>query len=262
MNGIVTYLSDSTHWSGEDGVPARLLEHLGYSLGALLVVLLIALPLGLYVGHTGRGAIGIAGAANALRAVPTFGLLLFVVVGLSGYLSGDATYLLPSLLVLIILGIPAVLSNTYAGVQSVDPAARDAARGMGMTGAQVLWRVEVPNALPLIISGIRSAVLQIVATATIAAYVSLGGLGRLIIDGQQQRDYPQMLAGAVLVAVLALVIDLLLALVQRLVVSRGVTGRYRNRPVAGNEAAGSDGSDGPDGSDFAEPLTEGRVATG
>ena len=250
MNGIVTFLSDSSHWSGEDGVPHRLLQHLEYSLGALVIVLLIALPLGLYVGHTGRGAIGIAGVANALRALPTFGLLLFVVVSLSGYLSGDFSYLGPSLLVLIILGIPAVLSNTYAGVQSVDPAARDAARGMGMTGSQVLWRVEVPNALPLIISGVRSAVLQIIATATIAAYVSLGGLGRFILDGQQQRDYPQMLAGAVLVAVLALALDLLLALVQRLVVSRGVTGRYstrtsRNDPVsaalttAGREPEGS-----------------------
>ena len=250
MNGIVTFLSDSSHWSGEDGVPHRLLQHLEYSLGALVIVLLIALPLGLYVGHTGRGAIGIAGVANALRALPTFGLLLFVVVSLSGYLSGDFSYLGPSLLVLIILGIPAVLSNTYAGVQSVDPAARDAARGMGMTGSQVLWRVEVPNALPLIISGVRSAVLQIIATATIAAYVSLGGLGRFILDGQQQRDYPQMLAGAVLVAVLALALDLLLALVQRLVVSRGVTGRYSTRtsrtdpvsaalPTAGRDPEGS-----------------------
>lgn len=256
MNGIVTFLSNSEHWSGEDGVPHRLLQHVEYSLGALVVVLLIALPLGLYVGHTGRGALGIAGVANALRAVPTFGLLLFVVLGLSGYLGGDTTYLLPSLLVLIILGIPAVLSNTYAGVQSVDPAARDAARGMGMTGSQVLWRVEVPNALPLIISGVRSAVLQIVATATIAAYVSLGGLGRLILDGQQQRDYPQMLAGAVLVAVLALVMDLLLALVQRLVVSRGVTGRYRDR------AAASAASDSAPADPVSATLTEGSVVTG
>jgi osmoprotectant transport system permease protein len=236
MNGMVDYLTDPAHWSGEDGIPARLSEHLGYSLGALVIVLLIALPLGLYVGHTGRGALAIAGSANALRAIPTFGLLVFAVVALSDHLSGDLYYLGPSLLVLVILGVPAVLSNTYAGVQNVDPAARDAAKGMGMTGAQVLWRVELPNALPLIISGVRSAILQIVATATIAAFVSLGGLGRLIIDGQKQRDYPQMLTGALLVALLALVIDLALALLQRQVVSRGITGRYRTTRRTPEEA--------------------------
>jgi osmoprotectant transport system permease protein len=230
MNGIVEYLTDSTHWSGPDGIPHRLLEHLGYSFGALFFVVLIGLPLGLYVGHTGRGAIAIAGTANALRALPTFGLLIFVVIGLSGRLPADFAYLGPSLLVLVILGIPAVLSNTYAGVQNVDPAARDAAKGMGMTGRQVLWRVEVPNALPLILSGIRSATLQIVATATIAAYVSLGGLGRFIIDGRAQRDYSQMGAGAVLVGLLAVALDLLMAGLQVFVVSRGLTGRYARTP--------------------------------
>jgi osmoprotectant transport system permease protein len=232
MNGMVDYLTDSTHWSGSDGIPQRLLEHLGYSFSALLFVLLIGLPLGLYVGHTGRGALAIAGTANALRALPTFGLLIFVVIALSGVLPGSISYLGPSLLVLVILGIPAVLSNTYAGVQSVDPAARDAAKGMGMTGSQVLWRVEVPNALPLILSGIRSAMLQIVATATIAAYVSLGGLGRFIIDGRAQRDYPQMAASAVLVGLLAVALDLLMAALQVLVVSRGITGRYSTTPGA------------------------------
>jgi osmoprotectant transport system permease protein len=230
VNGMVDYLSDSAHWSGAEGIPQRLLEHLGYSFGALVFVVLIGLPLGLYVGHTGRGAVAIAGTANALRALPTFGLLIFVVIALSGGLPARWTYLGPSLLVLIVLGIPAVLSNTYAGVQSVDPAARDAAKGMGMTGSQVLWRVEVPNALPLILSGIRSATLQIVATATIAAYVSLGGLGRFIIDGRAQRDYPQMAAGAVLVGLLAVILDLLMAALQTLVVSRGLTGRYGRTP--------------------------------
>ncbi len=240
MNGVIEFLSDPAHWSGQDGVPQRLLQHLGYSLTALVIALVIALPLGLYVGHTGRGAVGIAGVANALRALPTFGLLLFVVVLSTGHLRGDLAYLGPALLVLIILGVPPVLSNTYAGVANVDPSVRDAARGMGMTGQQVLWRVEVPNALPLIISGVRSAVLQIVATATIAAYVSLGGLGRFIIDGQQQRDYPQMLAGAVLVALLALVIDLVLATVQRFVVSRGITGRH----AKGRSTRAADGGAG------------------
>jgi osmoprotectant transport system permease protein len=143
------------------------------------------------------------------------------------------------LLVLVILGIPSVLSNTYAGVQSVDPAARDAAQGMGMTGSQVLWRVEVPNALPLILSGIRNATLQIVATATITAYISLGGLGRFIVDGLAQRDYPQMASGAVLVAALALLLDAILAGIQRLVVSRGITGRYAAGAVTAEAVEGS-----------------------
>jgi osmoprotectant transport system permease protein len=238
VNGVVDFLSDSTHWSGSEGIPQRLLEHLGYSFGALIFVILIGLPLGLYVGHTGRGAVAIAGTANALRALPTFGLLIFVVIALSGTLPGRVAYLGPSLLVLIVLGIPAVLSNTYAGVQSVDPAARDAAKGMGMTGSQVLWRVEVPNALPLILSGIRSATLQIVATATIAAYVSLGGLGRFIIDGRAQRDYPQMAAGAVLVGLLAVILDLLMAALQVVVVSRGLTGRYARTPRGGRTDPG------------------------
>lgn len=226
MNGVGAFLTSSVNWSGDDGIPHRLLQHLDYTFGALFFVILIGLPLGLYVGHTGRGGVAIAGTANALRALPTFGLLVYVVIALSGHLPGEWSYLFPSLLVLVVLGIPSVLSNTYAGVQNVDPAARDAAKGMGMTDWQVLWRVEVPNALPLIISGIRNAILQIVATATITAYVSLGGLGRFILDGLAQRDYPQMAAGAILVSVLAIVLDLLMAGLQLLVVSRGITGRY------------------------------------
>jgi osmoprotectant transport system permease protein len=225
---IVDFLGNGANWTGSDGIPHRVLEHLEYTFLALVVVCAIALPLGLYVGHTGRGSVAIAGTANALRALPDFGLLVYVVLLISGRLPARLAYLLPSIMVLVILGIPAVLSATYAGVQNVDPAARDAAKGMGMTGSQVLWRVEVPNALPLIISGVRSSMLQIVATATIAAYVSLGGLGRYILDGQAVRDYSQMAAGAVLVGGLAIVLDQLVAGVQRLVVSPGVTGRQRS----------------------------------
>jgi len=236
MGVIWDYLGNGSHWSGPEGVPARVVEHLEYTFLALVFVCLIALPLGLFVGHTGRGSVAIAGTANALRALPDFGLLVYVVLLISGRLPAGLAYLLPSVLVLVILGIPAVLSATYAGIQAVDPAARDAAKGMGMTGSQVLWRVEVPNALPLILSGVRSSMLQIVATATIAAYVSLGGLGRFIIDGQSQRDYSQMAAGAVLVGLLAIVLDLIVAGIQRVVVSPGVTGRFRTagprrRPV-------------------------------
>jgi len=175
---IVDFLGNGANWSGSEGIPHRVLEHLEYTFLALVFVCAIALPLGLYVGHTGRGSVAIAGTANVLRALPDFGLLVYVVLLISGNLPATLAYLLPSIIVLVVLGIPAVLSGTYAGIRNVDPAARDAAKGMGMSGTQVLWRVEVPNALPLIISGIRSSMLQIVATATIAAYVSLGGLGR------------------------------------------------------------------------------------
>jgi osmoprotectant transport system permease protein len=126
----------------------------------------------------------------------------------------------------VVLAIPPILSGAYAGVGGVDPAARDAAKGMGMRGSEVLRHVEIPCAMPLIFSGIRSAMLQVIATATIAAVVSLGGLGRFLIDGLAIRDTPQTASGAILVALLALLVDLALALVQRLVVSPGLTGRY------------------------------------
>lgn len=228
IDDIAAYLSAAEHWSGPDGIPARLGEHVYYCALALAIALVVALPLGLLIGHTGKGTALVSGLANALRALPTIGLLVFFVVLISPHIQGkgDAAYLIPSEIVLVLLAVPSILSNTYAGVQNVDRAARDAARGMGMTGAQVLFKVELPCALPLILSGIRSASLQLVATATIAAYVSLGGLGRFVFDGQAQRDYPQMASGALLVAALALTVDLTLAAFQRLVVSPGISGRF------------------------------------
>jgi osmoprotectant transport system permease protein len=225
---IFNWLTDPDHWSGPDGIPTRIAEHLQYSLIALAIAVLIGLPIGLLIGHTGRGTVVVAAVANSLRALPTIGLLIFFVVLISPHVhgKGDAAYLIPTEIVLILLAIPSILSNTYAGVQNVDPAARDAARGMGMTGSQVLFKVELPCSLPLIMSGIRSATLQVIATTTIAAYVSLGGLGRYVFDGQSQQDYPQMSSGAVLVALLALAADLVLAMVQRVIVSRGISGRY------------------------------------
>ncbi len=244
INQVLQWLTDSAHWSGQDGVPTRLLEHLQYCAIALLIAVVIALPIGLLIGHTGKGTGVVAGIANSLRALPTIGLLIFFVVLLSPHIQGkgDAAYLIPAEIVLVLLAIPSILSNTYAGVQNVDPAARDAAAGMGMTGSQVLFRIELPCALPLILSGFRSAALQVVATATIAAYVSLGGLGRFVFDGQAQQDYPQMASGALLVAALAVIVDLVLAGVQRGVVSRGLSGRYRT-----GTASALQGESGPAG---------------
>jgi osmoprotectant transport system permease protein len=225
------WLLDSSHWQSSPlglGITDQVYNHLIYSLYALVIAVVIALPLGLVIGHTGR-ATWLITAANAVRALPTVGVLILLVVIISPHYQGrtDTGYLIPTEIVLVLLAIPPILSNTFAGVQNVDGAARDAAYGMGMTSRQVLRRVELPIALPLIFSGFRSATLQVIATATIASYVTLEGLGRFIYDGLAQQDYAQMISGGLLVALLALVADLVLALVQRFVVSPGITGRAR-----------------------------------
>jgi acetyl-CoA carboxylase carboxyl transferase subunit alpha len=175
---ILAWLTDGTHWQGDDGILRRTTEHLGYSLTALLIAALLAIPLGLYIGHSGRGRFLVVNAVGAARAIPSLGLLLLAVLWLGPKLSGDLAFLAPAGLVLVVLAIPPILSGAYAGVEGVDPDARDAAKGMGMRGREVLRHVELPCALPLIMSGIRSATLQVIATATIAAVVGLGGLGR------------------------------------------------------------------------------------
>jgi osmoprotectant transport system permease protein len=216
------WLTDPANWSGPRGIWAQLVTHLLLSFLALFLAALIAVPLGLYIGHTGRGRVVVVNLAGGFRAIPSLGVLFIAVLLLLPRLSGEAAFVVPSVIVLVVLAIPPVLSGVYAGVQQVDPAARDAARGMGMTGGQVLTQVEIPCALPLIFSGLRSAMLQIIATATIAAVVGLGGLGRFLIDGQATRDYAEMAGGALLVAGLALGVDFVFGLAQRLVVSPGL----------------------------------------
>lgn len=237
---VLKWLNDPGHWHDSalfgDGIITQLTRHVEYSLVAVLIALLIALPAGLAIGHTGR-ATWLVSAANAIRSLPTVGVLVLLVVMIAPHFHGRTSkgYLIPTEIVLVLLAIPAILANTFAGVQNVDPAVRDAAYGMGMTGPQVLTRVELPNSLPLIFSGVRSAALQVIATATVASYVPLGGLGRFIYDGLGQHDFPQMISGGVLVAALALVAELVLATIQRYTVSRGLTGRYSTKaagPVA------------------------------
>ncbi|GAA2251739.1 ABC transporter permease [Streptomyces atrovirens] len=212
------FFSDSAHWHGYDGIPQRFLEHLQYSLLALTVAAAVGLPVGLLTGHTGRGGNALAFVANAARALPSFGLLVLAVL-LIGF------GLLPVMIPLVVLAVPPILVTTYEAVRSVDPAPVDAARGMGMHESRILFQVEVPVALPLILSGLRSAAIQIVSTATIAAYVSLGGLGRYIIDGLYQRDYEKVVGGATLVAVLALLTLAVFWAAGRLAVSPGVRRR-------------------------------------
>jgi len=225
MTGAFEWLTNGANWSGNSGVLARLLEHLWYTMIALAIAVVIALPIGAAIGHTGRFTGLVSGLANALRALPTLGLLILLALWGLHNLKGDIALLGPTIAVLVILAVPPILSNTYAGIATVDPAARDAAKGMGMTGRQVLTKVEFPVALPLIMSGIRSAFLQVVATATIAAVISLGGFGRYVLDGLKQQNYAMMVSGAILVAVLAILGDRILALIAHFVVSPGLTGR-------------------------------------
>ena len=221
---LLSWFTDPENWTGEDGIPHRTLQHLEYTAVTLVIAALIAIPIGLWVGHTGR-ARWLVSLANSLRAVPTLGLLFAVALWLGPKISGDLAFTIPSVSVLVLLAIPPLLAGTYAGIEAVEPAARDAAKGVGMSPLQVLRQVELPNALPLLFSGVRSATLQVVATATIAAFVGLGGLGRYLIDGIALGDYPQTAGGAVLVAGLAVVLDGVFALVQRRTVSPGLSGR-------------------------------------
>jgi osmoprotectant transport system permease protein len=209
VSETVDWLTDSAQWSGDDGVPHRMVEHLGYTVETVVIASLIAIPLGLWIGHTGRFRTAAVAVTGAMRALPTLGLLTGIVL-----LTGIG--LTPPLIALVVLAVPPLLAGGYAGLESVDRQTIDAARAIGMTEWQILRKVEIPLALPLIVGGIRSATLQVVATATVAAFVSLGGLGRYIIDGQAVQDYPQMLGGSVLVVVLALVLDGVFAGLQRL----------------------------------------------
>ena len=203
-----SWLGDSAHWSGVDGVPHRLLEHLGYTALTVGIAAVIALPLGLWIGHSGRLRALAVALTGALRALPTLGVLTWMVLW-------RGIGLAPATVALVVLAIPPLLAGAYAGLEAVDRSTIDAARAIGMTEWQILVGVEIPLALDLIIGGVRSAVLQVVATATIAAYIGLGGLGRYLIDGIAVRDYAQMLSGSIVIVVLALVLDGLFALVQR-----------------------------------------------
>ena len=218
--GILDFLLDARYWQWDnvDGFPHRLLEHLQYSAIALVIAFVLAFPVGLLIGHTNRGAFLAINLGNAGRALPTLGVLMMV-------LALVGTGLFPVTVALVVLAVPPILTSTYAGVRAVAPATTDAARGVGMTEWQIVVGVELPNALPIVFGGVRTAALQVISTATFAAYVGLGGMGRYIFDGVALRDYPRIVAGAVVLALLAVVVDLGLNAAQRLMVSPGVNGR-------------------------------------
>jgi len=211
------WVTTSANWHGSDSIPQQLVAHLGYSGLPLLIAALIAIPAGVVIGHTGRGAVVVVNLANAGRAIPTLGLLVLLAVEFGFSLF---TWLIP----LVALAIPPILVNVYEGVAGVDPGVKDAAKGMGMTPWQQVIKVEIPIALPLILVGLRTGAIFVVATATIAAYIGLGGLGRFIIDGLASLQYGPVAGGALIIVLLALFVLGFFALLSRLLVPAGLRG--------------------------------------
>lgn len=207
LEETLAWFSDPAQWSGPSGIPWRTAQHAGYTALAVAAAAVVAIPLGLFIGHTGRWRNLAVVSTGALRALPTLGLLtllaLWVGIGLSA-----------PIIALAVL-IPPLLAGIYSGLESVDAGTVDSARAQGMTEAQVILRVELPLAMPLILGGLRSAVLQVIATATVAAFIGAGGLGRYIIDGLAVSNTPRVLGGAIVVVLLALMVDAIFAAAQR-----------------------------------------------
>jgi osmoprotectant transport system permease protein len=230
----IAWLTDPANWAGPGGIPTRLVEHLALSLAALLIAGAIGLTAGLAVGHARRGSGVAVGIATVGRAIPSFALMgLFLPLTQAI----DPQYgftIYPTLLAMAILAIPPILVNTLTGIVEVDQDLVEAARGMGFTEPQLLRRIEVPLALPVILGGLRSATVQVLATTTLGAILAFGGLGRYIVDGIAQNDDGQLYGGVVLVALLALTGEGALALVQRQV----APGAHQPRPsLESGEAA-------------------------
>ena len=219
MASIWDWFLNADNWTGSSGVPARLVEHLWISARALIIAFAIALPLGVWLGHKGRYGTLVTSIGNLGRAIPTFALLIILAswetVGVSD---------LAAIIALAIFAIPPVLTNAFVGIRDTDRTARESARGMGMTGSQVLWRVELPLSVPVVAAGIRTSTVQVVATATLAALVGGGGLGRFVVDGFGRQDITLMLAGVILVAVVCVTIELVLGGVQKVLTPRPLRG--------------------------------------
>jgi osmoprotectant transport system permease protein len=231
LGEVAAWFADPATWSGRDGIPARLWEHLWISAVSLVTAIGIGLPLGLAIGHTGRGARTVVAMANVGRAVPSLGLmgLAFILLLPVGLAIGP----LPAILALVALAVPPIVVNTYVGLREVDRELVEAARGMGMSDSGILRRVEVPIALPVILAGVRTAAVQTVATATLAAVLGGGTLGQLIIVGFNVGDQVRIFGGALLVAALSIGTELVFAAIQAAATSPGL----RGRPIAPSEPA-------------------------
>jgi osmoprotectant transport system permease protein len=217
----LAWLTDPTHWSGPNGIPVRLLEHAALSAASLGIALAIALPVGLWIGHTGRWVSVAVNSANLWRALPSLAVIA-IVLPITAALDPQAGFkLYPTAVAMVVLGVPPILVNTYAGIHGVDRDLVEAGRGQGMSERQVLARVELPLALGVLITGIRSGAVQIVATATLGAIFGFGGLGRYLVDGIAQRDTGQIFGGVILVAGLVIGTELLFVAIQRSLAPRG-----------------------------------------
>lgn len=219
------WITARAHWSGFDGIPVRAWEHVELSLVSIVVAAAIAIPVGLYIGHTRRFEFLAVSIANVGRSVPSFGILAIAYVVVNVVKPSLSFGFTPALIALVLLAIPPILTNTYVGIQAVDADTVESARGMGMSERDVLMRLEVPLAAPLVMAGLRTAAVTVVATATLAALIGGGTLGRFIVDGFAQSDTPKLIAGAMLVAVLAIATEVVFG-----VVERAVTPRTDSRP--------------------------------
>lgn len=220
---VVHWFASPAHWHGPDGIPNRVGEHVLMSVVATLAAIAIALPIGLVLGHYGRGG-GIAiNISNIGRAIPSFALLVL-------FLQLTGLGAIPAFLALVVLAIPPIVTNGYVGMRNVDQGLLDAAKGIGMRADQILLKVELPTAVPVVMAGVRTAGVQVVATATLAAIVSWGGLGRFIVDGLNNLDYAEVFAGALMVAVLAGIAEILLALLEYVLTPVGLRRVSRKSP--------------------------------
>jgi osmoprotectant transport system permease protein len=217
MSELLAWLTGPGTWQGGTGIPVRVLEHVAMSAVSVLVATLIALPVGLWVGHTGRLATAAINIANIGRAVPSYAIIVMVLPLSLAINPQYGLNVIPTFLAMVLLAIPPILVNAYAGLQAVDRDLLEAGRGMGLREGQVLRTLELPLAAPVIIGGFRTAVLNVIATATIGAVVGFGGLGRFIIDGVAKgtAGLGELIGGAMLVTALAIGVDVVLALVQR-----------------------------------------------
>lgn len=206
---LLRYLGDADHWWGPAGIVHRVEQHLVFTAVAVALAAAVALPLGLFLGHLGRGGTLAINVTNIGRAIPTFAVLTLLTLSPLGI--GNTS----TVVALVLFALPPLVTNSYVGVHEVDRDVRDAARGMGMSGRQVFRQIELPLAMPLVMTGVRIATVQVVATATIAALVGAGGLGRLVTDGLSSNDKGELVTGAILVAVLAVLVEVLLGAVQR-----------------------------------------------
>ena len=214
------WFTDPANWTGPDGIPVRTAQHLMISFIAMAIAMVIALPIGLILGHQGKGEVFAVNVGNVGRAIPTFGLLIiFASTTLIGV--GDWA----AILALAIFAIPPLLTNTFTGLRQVTPQSVDAAAGMGMSGAQVLTKVEVPQAMPIIAAGVRTAAVQVVATASLAAFVGGGGLGTYVINGFATADTTLIIAGSILIAAISLLAELVLSQIQKAATPKGLRER-------------------------------------